>query len=154
MNSHKRGGGRLVATMLVAALGPWALVHSSAMARSPGPIAPNLTQNDPEPLKQLRLHKSDKAGTLGYGEPGLYPGVQGFGLGFHLGYGYGGDSLGVGADGGYPYYGGPGYPHAWPCLRRIGGIMPFNYYGGPGQPTPEILISLEHTDLLHLTSRS
>ena len=94
MNSHKRGGGRLVATMLVAALGPWGLVHSSAIAQSPGPIAPNLTQNDPEPLKQLRLHKSDKAGTLGYGAPGLYPGVQGFGLGFHLGYGYGGDSLG------------------------------------------------------------
>ena len=68
--------------------------------------------------------------------PGLYPGFQGFGLGYHLGYGYGGDALGVGADGGYPFYGGPGYPHSEPRLRRIGGITPFPYYGGPGYPSP------------------
>jgi len=49
-------------------------------------------------------------GTLGYGEFGLFSGFYGFGLSFHLGYGYGGHSLGVGADGGYPYYGGVGYP--------------------------------------------
>jgi hypothetical protein len=49
-------------------------------------------------------------GTLGYGEFGLYSGFYGFGLSFHLGYGYGGRSLGVGADGGYPFYGGVGYP--------------------------------------------
>jgi hypothetical protein len=62
---------------------------------------------------------------------------QGFGLGYHLGYGYGGSALGVGPDGGYPYYAGPGYPHPWPCLNRGCGITPFPYYGGPGFPTPE-----------------
>jgi PDZ domain len=62
-------------------------------------------------------------------------GFQGFGLGYHLGYGYGGDGLGVGCDGGYPFYGGPGYPHPAPCLRRCGGITPFPFYGGPGFPT-------------------
>ena len=76
-------------------------------------------------------------GTLGYGPPGFYPGFQGFGLGYHLGYGYGGDALGVGADGGYPFYGGPGYPHPEPRLRRLGGIVPFPHYGGPGHPTPD-----------------
>lgn len=75
-------------------------------------------------------------GTLGYGPPGLHPGFQGFGLGFHRGYGYGGKGLGVGAFGGYPFYGGPGYPHPWPRLQRIGGINPFPYYGGPGHPVP------------------
>ena len=61
---------------------------------------------------------------------------QGFSLGYHPGYGYGRGALGVGAEGGYPFYGGPGYPHPWPCLRRIGGIVPFPYYGGPGYPIP------------------
>jgi membrane-associated protease RseP (regulator of RpoE activity) len=77
------------------------------------------------------------SGTLGYGAPGLYPGFQGFGLGYHRGYGYGGDALGVGAEGGYPFYGGPGYPHPWPCLRRCGRINPFPYYGGPGFPSAD-----------------
>jgi hypothetical protein len=76
-------------------------------------------------------------GTLGYGPPGLHPGFQGFGLGYHLGYGYGGDALGVGVDGGYPFYGGPGYPRCDPRLRRIGGINPFPHFAGPGYPTPE-----------------
>ena len=58
--------------------------------------------------------------------------------GITSGYGYGGDALGVGADGGYPFYGGPGYPHPWPRLRRFGGITPFPYYGGPGCPTPDL----------------
>ena len=49
-------------------------------------------------------------GTLGYGPPGEHPGFFGFGLSFHPGYGYGGNGLGVGAYGGYPCYGGPGYP--------------------------------------------
>jgi hypothetical protein len=53
-----------------------------------------------------------------------------------LGYGYGGQGLGPGAFGGYPFYGGPGYPHPWPRLRRIGGINPFPHYAGPGGPTP------------------
>jgi hypothetical protein len=70
------------------------------------------------------------------GGSGATPGFQGFGRGYHLRYGYGGDALGVGADGGYPFYGGPGYPHPWPCLRRLGPITPFPYYGGPGYPSP------------------
>ena len=81
--------------------------------------------------------RSGGVGTLGYGPPGLYPGFQGFGLGYHLGYGYGGDALGPGADGGYPFYGGPGYPNCDPRLWRIGGINPFPYNGGPGYPTPD-----------------
>jgi hypothetical protein len=68
---------------------------------------------------------------------GADPGFQGFGLGYRLGYGYGGAGVGVGPDGGYPCYGGPGYPHPWPRLRRIGGITPFPYFGGPGYPTPD-----------------
>ena len=75
-------------------------------------------------------------GTLGYGGPGVYPGFQGFGLGYHLGNGYGGGGLGVGAFGGYPGYGGPGYPHGTPPLNRFGRIVPFTYYGGPGGPSP------------------
>lgn len=76
-------------------------------------------------------------GTLGYGPPGLHPGFQGFGLGFHPGHGYGGAALGPGVDGGYPFYGGPGYPHPAPRLNRLFGINPFPYYGGPGYPTAE-----------------
>ncbi|HZW32575.1 MAG TPA: PDZ domain-containing protein [Isosphaeraceae bacterium] len=66
------------------------------------------------------------SGTLGYGHGGVVPGFSGFGLSFHLGYGYGGSGLGVGAEGGAPFYGGPGY--------RCGGQP---YDGGPafsGQP--------------------
>ncbi|WP_165225601.1 hypothetical protein [Aquisphaera insulae] len=76
------------------------------------------------------------AGTLGYGPPGIHPGFQGFGLNWHRGYGYGGQALGTGAEGGYPFYGGPGYPHPAPRLRRIGGINPFPHFMGPGGPTP------------------
>jgi hypothetical protein len=76
-------------------------------------------------------------GTLGYGGPGLYPGFQGFGLKYHLDYGYGGKkALGVGPAGGYPFYGGPGYPHPAPSLRRLGPITPFPHYSGPGGPIP------------------
>jgi hypothetical protein len=74
---------------------------------------------------------------------------QGFGLGYHLGYGYGGSALGVGPDGGYPYYAGPGYPHPWPCLNRGCGITPFPYYGGPGYPTPEAPYFYGGTGPLH-----
>lgn len=73
-------------------------------------------------------------GTLGWGPPGCNPGFQGFGLFFHRGYGYGGDSLGVGALGGYPFYGGPGYLHQPPPLRRFGPIVPFAYYSAAGLP--------------------
>jgi hypothetical protein len=73
-------------------------------------------------------------GTLGYSGPGIFPGYYGFGLSFHLGYGYGGRALGVGAFGGYPFYGGPGYPHPAPPLRRCGKEEPFSYYDGLGFP--------------------
>jgi hypothetical protein len=89
-----------------------------------------------KPYTGHHKHPGPGVGTLGYGKPGLYPGFQGFGLGYHLGYGYGGAGLGVGADGGYPFYGGPGYPHHWPRLRRFDGIAQFPFYGGPGGPTP------------------
>ena len=73
-------------------------------------------------------------GTLGWEPYGLYPGLYGFSLRWHPGYGYGRYALGVGADGGYPFYGGPGYPHDPPTLRRFGPARPFAYYGGPGDP--------------------
>jgi hypothetical protein len=73
-------------------------------------------------------------GTLSYGGDATYPGFPGFGLSFHAGYGYGGNGLGVGAFGGYPFFGGPGYPHPAPVLRRCGGISPFLFFGGPDYP--------------------
>ena len=66
--------------------------------------------------------------------PGRVVGRPGFDLSYHLGYGYGGKGLGVGPVGGYPFYGGPGYLHAEPPLRRFGRIEPFSYYGGPCYP--------------------
>src|SRR5512135_3687906 len=109
----------------------WVVLGSSAMGQNEidqACQAPNCQQPCPA---QCRLAQGGQSmGTLGYGKPGLYPGFQGFGLGYHRGYGYGGDALGVGAGGGYPFYGGPGYCHPWPALRRIGGITPFPFYGG------------------------
>jgi hypothetical protein len=66
---------------------------------------------------------------LGYGPPGDHPGFYGFGLSFHPGYGYGGNALGVGALGGYPCYGGPGYPlhYGYPRFTAC------PYYEGIGQ---------------------
>jgi hypothetical protein len=89
-----------------------------------------------EAATPVQVYQAPADGTLGYGPPGLHPGFQGFGLGYHPGYGYGGDALGVGAFGGYPFYGGPGYPHPAPRLNRGCGINPFPHYGGPGHPTP------------------
>jgi hypothetical protein len=115
-------------------LGVWIGMISYGMADEKIPAAN--TTVCPK-CQQLGPHHHDGSttGTLGSGKPGLNSGFQGFGLGYHLGYGYGGDGLGVGADGGYPFYGGPGYPHPWPTLRRLGPIMPFSYFGGPGGPT-------------------
>jgi hypothetical protein len=70
----------------------------------------------------------------GHGGDGPYPGFLGFGLSYHLGYGYGGSGLGVGNHGGYPYYGGSGYPHGEPGLQRFGKISRLAYYGGRGDP--------------------
>lgn len=121
------GGSRaLFGKSLIAALGVWIALGSSALA-----------DGNPCAGCGSPLHRDLTLGTLGYGPPGLFPGVPGFGLGYHLGYGYGGRGLGTGAEGGYPCYGGPGYPHCEPVLRRCGGITPFCYYAGPGNPTPE-----------------
>ena len=82
-------------------------------------------------------------GTLGYdtsgnGDFGVHQGFHGFGMSFRRGYGYGGHGLGVGANGGDPYYGGPGYPHGGydypgPMFASDG---PFGSFTGPS-PYPE-----------------
>jgi hypothetical protein len=79
-------------------------------------------------------HSNLDNGTLGWAEYGVYPGLYGFSLRWHLGYGYGLYALGVGADGGYPFYGGPGYPHEPPLLRRFGPATPYAYFGGTDYP--------------------
>ncbi len=129
MISLVRGGGRFPWTALAWALGAWVFSGLSVLAYG---------DDDEGTVQQVQTHGFGdhqysvvSQGTLGYGPPGLYPGYQGFGLSFHRGYGYGGIALGVGAEGGYPYYGGPGYPHTWPRLNRFCGITPFPYYGGP-----------------------
>ena len=125
MISLASGGGRLRLQAFAVALGFWVFSDSSAMAQDGGCVVTGQGREDDKGNKGPHVHGRSGYGTLGYGAPGLYPGFHGFGLGYHLGYGYGGDALGVGADGGYPLYGGPGYPHCEPRLRRIGGITPF-----------------------------
>jgi PDZ domain len=88
-------------------------------------------------------HHAEGLGTHGYATSGngdfaVLPGFAGFGMSFHRGYGYGGNGLGVGADGGYPYYGGPGYPcggylYPGPMFVSDGAFGPFT---GP-PPYPE-----------------
>jgi len=136
--AHRGSRRRVPGLALVLAAGAWMVSGPSAIGRD----GFDQTCQAPDCQKPCRGQcKPEKGaqslGTLSYGKPGLCPGFQGFGLGYHLGYGYGGDALGVGATGGYPFYGGPGYCHPWPRLRRLGGITPFPYYGGPGYPTPE-----------------
>lgn len=108
----------------------------TALPAAAGDGISGLLHRGHKPAPVTMRHHAEGVGTLGYGPPGLHPGFQGFGIGFHPGYGYGGSGLGVGATGGYPFYSGPGYPHPSPRLQRIGGINPFPYYGGPGHPTP------------------
>ena len=125
-------------TTLALVAGAW-LVSGSAAHGFQGP--PNYPA---EPRAKARaggkakpLQNPKTCGTLGYGPPGPQPGFQGFGLRYGLNYGYGGGkALGVGAEGGYPFYGGPGYPHPAPTLNRLSGITAFPYFGGPGGPTP------------------
>jgi hypothetical protein len=116
------------------ALGIWAAASSTSFAGGwlfkPRPRAPIVGSTH-------KLSHAEGAGTLGYGPPGVFPGFQGFGLGYHRGHGYGGNALGTGVTGGYPYYAGPGYPHPAPPLRRLHRLVPFAYNGGPGGPTPE-----------------
>ncbi|MFI5455054.1 MAG: PDZ domain-containing protein [Isosphaerales bacterium] len=137
MVSHIWGGGTPPLRAFALAFGVWVLFDSSVAADDYGVVVTEQGPKDQKARKGDQVHGDSSYGTLGYGAPGLYPGFQGFGLGYHLGYGYGGDALGVGAEGGFPFYAGPGYPHAEPTLRRIGGITPFPYYGGPGYPTPD-----------------
>jgi hypothetical protein len=136
MRSLVRGGGRLRRIVLAAGSLAWAVSVSFCRADS-GPSGEGSCPTCRKPLgSHHKPHGVPAAGTLGYGPPGVYPGFQGFGLGYHPGYGFGGQALGVGVDGGYPFYGGPGYPHPWPTLRRLCGINPFPHYGGPGGPVP------------------
>ncbi len=123
MNSLVRGDGRFPAKALAMAMGIWVLSGSSARSD-------DVALADPS----LPVHDGAGSGTLGWAPFGYYPGFQGFSLRFHPGYGYGEGALGVGALGGYPFYGGPGYIHPAPPLRRFGSIIPFAYYAGPGYP--------------------
>ena len=68
-------------------------------------------------------------------DDGCVDGVgYGFPLKYHSVYGYGGRGLGVGVFGGYPFYGGPGYPFLEPNLNRFAKNTPFPFNGGPGYP--------------------
>ncbi|MGO9467230.1 MAG: PDZ domain-containing protein [Isosphaeraceae bacterium] len=127
MISQVRGNGRIPLQAFALVVGFWVSSVTSTVTRG----------DEPEGTCHLcgKIHRGACGpgyGTLGYGPPGDFPGYQGFSLKYHLGYGYGRKALGVGAFGGYPFYGGPGYPHPWPKLRRFCGIAPFPYYGGPG----------------------
>jgi hypothetical protein len=126
MNSLVRRGGKPApaAVALVLTIGSF----SGTLARADERVVQGV-------FHQGQLHPGQ--GTLSYGGYGLYSGLPGFGLAFHPGYGYGGTALGTGALGGYPFYGGPGYPHPDPCLRRFHGITPFPHFAGPGYPTYE-----------------
>jgi PDZ domain len=137
MNSHMLEGGTPHLRAFALALGVWILFDSSVAADDYGVAVTDQVAQDQKAKKGHQVQGDASYGTLGYGAPGLYPGFQGFGLGYHLGYGFGGDALGVGAEGGFPFYAGPGYPHPAPTLRRIGPATPFPYYGGPGYPTPD-----------------
>ena len=125
MLSLARSSGKLTLSGFVLALGISVFSGSSVMADGGGHA---------DFAEGRFKHKYLGEGTLGWAEYGLYPGLYGFSLRWHPGYGYGRYALGVGADGGYPFYGGPGYPHPWPQLRRFGPATPFAYYGGPDYP--------------------
>jgi hypothetical protein len=114
-------------------LGFWVLSHSSASADGGA-----LVCSDGHGQCILSRER------WGYGGNDRYAVFYGFGLSYHLGYGYGGKALGVGPFGGYPAYGGPGYPHKWPRLQRICGIAPFNFYGGPYYPPDRYSNYFEH----------
>ena len=128
---------------LAAVAGAWALTLTAASAEAgdgtpaaPQPAAKRLGLFGPRKPKGINDGPVADAGTLGYGPPGVQPGYQGFSLKFHPGLGYGVGARGVGGEGGYPLYGGPGYPHPAPDLQRTRRIAPFAYFGGPGGPTP------------------
>jgi hypothetical protein len=117
------GGGRLLLKALTLALGILVFSGSLVVADDHGSVVDH---------EGRFKHNNLGYGALGWAEDGLYSGLYGFSLRWHPGYGYGRYALGVGADGGYPFYGGPGYPHEPPCLRRFGPTEPYAYDGGPG----------------------
>jgi PDZ domain len=130
MVSMIRSRGRLPLVAIATGLGVWAVSVSSIMAQEPACTCP------------VHCSKNAKAKK----NQATSSGFQGFGLGYHLGYGYGGKelgcghgpyALGVGAEGGYPFYGGPGYPHPAPVLSRKLAIVSFSHLAGPGYPTPD-----------------
>jgi hypothetical protein len=125
MLSLLRGGDRLPSKALTWALGISVFAGSLAVADDHGSAVDH---------EGRFKHNNLGYGTLGWAEYGLYPGLYGFSLRWHPGYGYGRYALGVGADGGYPFYGGPGYPHEPPHLRPFGPTEPYAYYGGLGYP--------------------
>jgi hypothetical protein len=137
MTSLMKRDGSIFIHVRAAALGLAAFLCAARAAAWAGdaPPGPVQVQDTSKDCWSFFGFKSTSYGTPGYGVPGLVPGFQGFGLGYHLGYGYGGDALGTGAEGGYPFYGGPGYPRCDPILQRFGRITPFPYFGGPGYPT-------------------
>ena len=76
-------------------------------------------------------------GTLGYGAPGSTRASRASASGITAATATAATPWASAPTAAIPFYGGPGYPHPWPTLRRIGGINPFPYYGGPGGPTPD-----------------
>jgi hypothetical protein len=125
MYSLVRGGGRLPLKAVRLALGIWVFSGSIVIGDDHGSAFH---------LEGRFKHNNLGYGTLGWAEYGVYPGLYGFSLRWHRGYGYGRYALGVGADGGYPFYGGPGYPHEPPHLRRFGPTERYAYCGDPGFP--------------------
>ena len=126
MLSLVRGGGRLPLNAFAVALGIWIFAGPSVLADVDG--------HGGDHNEGRFKHGHLGYGTLGWAPYGMYPGWYGFSLRWHLGYGYGRYALGVGADGGYPFYAGPGYPHDPPKLRRFGPARPIAFYGGPEYP--------------------
>ncbi len=129
MISMNRSVGRLLVMGLMLGWGvraPSTRTNDAVPANNAPPAQCRQGPNCPTHGTAARARASARVGT----------GYLGFSLNYHLGYGYGGDAVGAGPDGGYPLYGGPGYWHPAPTLKRHGGINPFVYYGGPGGPTP------------------
>ena len=97
MISLARCPGSLLRKAAAVAMMAWGFLFSSVLSHGDDHVAAA-----PKVKKSLVDYHSRRrgpaAGTLGYGPPGIYPGFQGFGLGYHLGYGYGGDALGSRAE--------------------------------------------------------
>ena len=95
MNLMMKSNGRLPLNALALALGIWVFSGPAAVADGDGFAGTGQVPKDGKRGLGRHGHRATSYGTLGYGGPGLYPGFQGFGLGYHPGYGYGGDALGV-----------------------------------------------------------